>query len=999
MKVIFWLDPKIDFDTSTPEFLSNIADGLSEMNYDVELLIEDQSLDDYQTDFAAKRVWFAKGNQQIVTDILICNCLEKLSRTDLYIAGELIWLALDKNADFAIEKFENCSLHEQIKIVTPNKEIKEKLTKPGVDIVWIKPGIRVKRFNNKIPTRKGWGVTACIFDPRPETTALVLQGIEMTRSALRQIDVMLISDREIKLKSGVSLLVKPTLEKRIQCYEQSNILIYIPYNQQISLIPLEAMAIDLPVILLNHSSIKEYANDDQNCLVLDQLNPKGVAQSILKILKLGQIRERLKSCGQKTAQEYDLEASLLKLQKLFSKMLPLDIITNDEIRGKNSFRKESLGVKTVDIVLVNNHKENEIKEVLEAIFENTDFQKISIRILVIDNQGDEITHNYLAQENRIDFLYNQSLKDSVAAYNQGILVGKSHYILIMHSNIKVTQGWLTSLLEGLKKSDVGMVVAKVHSDFDDENSVEVKKISKNLEILLDFEAGCVLIERPLVNKIGLFDEKCTISEYIDDYCLRLQEKGYKTSVCAEATVLKKFRDKSNFSQNVKDYFQSKWQAVSENGMKKRKVDGFVFLPLYPWERKGQWTETIINHLIRQNQKILYVQPYCSDLSSEANGENQYTYTFKGSGTIYQNFLSLGRRVEMTHELKAQLKASGITAPLLWIENPEWEPLVKHIEHIFLIYTSPESVVGDDLGFYQQLRARFIDQENSLIEAADLILTSSKSRKKELESYLSKLLCYPGGFFPTDLDRFLKGYYTVPEELIPLQGIKIGIIGTLHQESQRELLGEIARETTKKITQKIDQKSFSKYRDVSFIFLGEITCNLGELKEISNLYFLGNKEWESLLDYIYYCDIILYPFPDYGFNIYLNPFMINYYLAMGKPVIAFEHRELDRFVEIKKAENEDEFKKLVEQTIYNLDAERSEVNIQKRINEVKGNGWDKIAFKLYKEINERVPIKIVSVPIQTEETKPEKENLFTNIFKQLFYSYQRLFSNKHQDVDQ
>jgi len=161
----------------------------------------------------------------------------------------------------------------------------------------------------------------------------------------------------------------------------------------------------------------------------------------------------------------------------------------------------------------------------------------------------------------------------------------------------------------------------------------------------------------------------------------------------------------------------------------------------------------------------------------------------------------------------------------------------------LIYLTPEMLLGEEMETFQQLKEKFSKAEDALLKVADLVIVASDKRRIELERQQKNLIVSPGGFYPSDLDRFMKGHYTMPDEMTHLNGLKVGITGALNRFFPKYLLRDLAR----------------KHPEVAFLFIGEITCDLGELAKIPNLYFLGNKSWDYLLDCLYFCDLLLYPY--------------------------------------------------------------------------------------------------------------------------------------------
>lgn len=1034
MRIVFWLDPKVGFDWSTPEVLSNIADGLVQLGYEVEMLIENQILDDYRVKEATKRAWFAEGNQQILADVLISNRLDYLLRNDYHRVGERIWLALEEDLTAALNQFENYQLYDEIRVCTLYKKVKEGLEKAKIETTLITPGIDLERLKTgKEQERSMPGIVVGLFDSRPEVARSILKGVEMTQSTLPQLDIHILTDQEVEFNTSLSVRkrVNPSLEDRIQAYEKSDILIYVPGQERTALLPLEAMSKNVPVIMSKHISVQEYARHEKNCLLLERLTPRAVALSILNIVKMGQIREELKSNGLQSSQGYDLQLSILNFEKLWNRTTRMSMDSTYEPLSDPDGER-------LDLVVVNRNSGSGIEEAITAIRNHTPEPN---RLIVVDNGSKDDSIDYLKQEEGISLIVNQQNTGFAKACNQGILAGKGEYIVLLHSDLRVTEGWLELLLKEIRKPDVGLVtpnlllpeqsvnlktdtellVSGSEADRDeeglnpeemtvDEESLESVEERSETEIALKapskkqatlnpnslfFEGGCIVIKRQLLNQIGLLDERYFLYNETADYALRVMEKGYQAIRSFNSNVIHDSQSKTNeadreiwdkASAQSKSYFKKKW-GDRLKAVPNRKVDGILLFGLYPWQRRTHRTEAMIDYFTRQGQKVVYVEPYCSVSVAEDLGQGQYLYVFQGSGTIYNNLSNPGRQVEMMQGLKQQLTEWGVPSPLLWLEAPWWEPLVKQIEHRMLVYTTPESFLSEGLENYQQLKEKFHKEEIALLESADLILTSSQKNQQDLSAtYCEKVIYSPGGFYPTDLDRFLEGNYTMPDELTRLSGYKVGIVGNFNRYTPKKLITNLVK----------------KHPAVSFVFVGDITCNLDELREISNLYFLGNKTWDHLLDCVYFFDLMLYPYMDKGLNSYLDPYLVNYYLAMGKPVVAFAHPELERFGPVvKQATDEDDFIQFVTESIQQLGEEKDAEKIRERIHQIRGFSWEERFDRLYDLIDSKVPMaytakRSVEKPEVLKDQKETKEVFITGFWKQIQEGYKRLRSGFMKD---
>ena len=74
-------------------------------------------------------------------------------------------------------------------------------------------------------------------------------------------------------------------------------------------------------------------------------------------------------------------------------------------------------------------------------------------------------------------------------------------------------------------------------------------------------------------------------------------------------------------------------------------------------------------------------------------------------------------------------------------------------------------------------------------------------------------------------------------------------------------------------------------DWNFVFVGPITTNIGELKSLANVHFLGPKPYESLPMYMKGFAVATVPFVFHDVTMRASPVKFYEYLASGVPVVA------------------------------------------------------------------------------------------------------------------
>ncbi|MCD6298234.1 MAG: glycosyltransferase, partial [Deltaproteobacteria bacterium] len=146
--------------------------------------------------------------------------------------------------------------------------------------------------------------------------------------------------------------------------------------------------------------------------------------------------------------------------------------------------------------------------------------------------------------------------DFARCYNEGIEASSGEYIVLLHCDVVVTEGWLSGLLKCTNSApDAGIVgpmtnnangVQKV-SDSDDISIDHLEEFAKSFRQrnrycrvpsrkLSEF---CLLFRRELMEKIGPFDESLGQSNLeVDDICLRAALEGYMNIIAGDVFVYK-----------------------------------------------------------------------------------------------------------------------------------------------------------------------------------------------------------------------------------------------------------------------------------------------------------------------------------------------------------------------------------------------------------------------------------------------------------------------------
>lgn len=196
-----------------------------------------------------------------------------------------------------------------------------------------------------------------------------------------------------------------------------------------------------------------------------------------------------------------------------------------------------------DIIIPVFNKPDLTGKCLKSIYENT---CAPFNLIIIDNNSASDVRKFLEDfknsRDNVTLIRNQNNLGWIKGVNQGLRLSKAPYVCIMNNDTVVnTSGWLSRLI-GIAESE--MDIGLVNPTFDIKRDLGAK--SSFIEV--DFCRGyCVLIKRPVIEKIGLLDEAYGEGYYDDDdYSVRALRAGFRC-VRANDVFVRHFGD-STFSE-------------------------------------------------------------------------------------------------------------------------------------------------------------------------------------------------------------------------------------------------------------------------------------------------------------------------------------------------------------------------------------------------------------------------------------------------------------------
>jgi hypothetical protein len=232
--------------------------------------------------------------------------------------------------------------------------------------------------------------------------------------------------------------------------------------------------------------------------------------------------------------------------------------------------------------------------------------------------------------------------------------------------------------------------------------------------------------------------------------------------------------------------------------------------------------------------------------------------------------------------------------------------------------------SDDYGEFPGLKANRVllkESEAELLRLVDLVFCSSQGLMKTKSVFNRNCFLLPNGVDQTYLSN-QPGDMETPSDLKGIRRPILGYVGTIGDWFDFDQLVALAR----------------RRADWSVVLIGPLTAKRLSLifRGIRNIYWLGEKPYVGLHQYLKTFDVCLIPFRVDEFTKRIYPTKVHQYLAEGKSVVSSHLPDLEPFtpwVEFYSDVNEMEMK--IERSL----SDDSEEKIMARKRVAAENTWD------------------------------------------------------------
>ena len=360
---------------------------------------------------------------------------------------------------------------------------------------------------------------------------------------------------------------------------------------------------------------------------------------------------------------------------------------------------------------------------------------------------------------------------------------------------------------------------------------------------------------------------------------------------------------------------------------------------------GMWAraQQLMTVYARHGCRVLYVDPPITLLSPIKNpelrkrlsarldqvGENIFVFrppVFLPFGNMRRWINKLNQR-RLVYAIRSVLKKIDWSPTLWWTCLANAVDLLPLIGRVTVCYDCADEHTAFP-GFIDVATVDKMEKELFSIASVNLVTASHLWERKKV--YAPNMELVPNGADVEHFRQALSDSLSVAEELAGLPGPVVGYVGAISSWLDQEALVALAKARPQ----------------WSIVLIGPVDTDVSLLKECTNVFLLGKKDYRDLPSYIKGFNVCVIPFKINDLTIGVNPVKLYEYLAAGKSVVSTPLPEVCQFAPLVGiADNSREFVTLVTKEVMTDSMEKKAIRIK-----IAGeNSWEARAEAASKKI--------------------------------------------------
>ncbi|PQV63626.1 Glycosyltransferase involved in cell wall bisynthesis [Abditibacterium utsteinense] len=248
---------------------------------------------------------------------------------------------------------------------------------------------------------------------------------------------------------------------------------------------------------------------------------------------------------------------------------------------------------------------------------------------------------------------------------------------------------------------------------------------------------------------------------------------------------------------------------------------------------------------------------------------------------------------------------------------------------------------DELAQFKSPPAGLVERERRLLRAADVVFAGGRKMCESKSRFNSNAHFYGCGVDVAHFGKARSASTEIPAELAELNGPILGYFGVVDERLDYDLIEKLALANT----------------DWHIAMIGPVAkVNPADFPRLSNIHWLGGRDYSQLPAYTKAFDVALMPFALNEATEYINPTKALEYMATATPIVSTPVPDVvSNFASVVKISGDsDEFIKICASQISQTD----QIAVERGLKMAADNTWDAIVAKLEKHVEEALVRKSV-----------------------------------------
>lgn len=217
---------------------------------------------------------------------------------------------------------------------------------------------------------------------------------------------------------------------------------------------------------------------------------------------------------------------------------------------------------------------------------------------------------------------------------------------------------------------------------------------------------------------------------------------------------------------------------------------------------------------------------------------------------------------------------GFRDPLLLTYLPNTVDMLDYLPTKLVVYDCV-----DEHSAFQGFNPAVVSQmEQELLQRSDLVLATAQPLYEDKAPYAKNIHLVRNAADVEHFNQARQEALPLPGDVRGIKGTVLGFIGRIKEWIDLELIREVAMARP----------------DWNIVMVGpvELDADISLLREMRNVWFIGQRSKEELPGYLKKFDVCLNPFRAGALSRAVNPLKLYEYLASGKPVVSTPMPEMD-----------------------------------------------------------------------------------------------------------